>query len=317
MLLRLRSIAYLAEAINGYELVDPRGRDLPRFAAGAHVAVRHGTSAVRDYSLWNDPAERRRYCIAVLRESGGQGSSHWHEGVRVGDPVEVSMPRNNFPLTEEAERYLLLAGGIGITPIMAMIAELRRRGAAFLLHYCTRSPEATAFRDELDLLAAQGRVRFYHDGGDPARGLDIATLLRDPKPGTHLYYCGPAGMMRSAATAAASADWPEGTVHCEYFTGPAARPPEPLGEERAFRVRLAKSGGEYDIPADETIADALRRQGVAVRTSCELGYCGTCLTAYRAGEPDHRDQILSAADRRRYLLICCSRSKTPVLELEL
>ena len=315
MLLRVRSITYLAEAINGYEFVDPRGRDLPRFAAGAHIAVRHGESAVRDYSLWNDPAERRRYCIAVLRDSAGPGSRHWHEEVRVGDPVEVSMPGNNFPLTADAERYLLLAGGIGITPIMAMIAELRRRRAEFLLHYCTRSPEATAFRDELDLLAAQGRVRFHHDGGDPARGLDIATLLREPQPGTHLYYCGPAGMMRAAA--AASALWPEGAVHCEYFTGPAARPPERLGENRPFRVRLAKRGGEYEIPPDETIIDALRRHGVPVRTSCELGYCGACLTAYRTGEPDHRDQILSENDRRRYLLICCSRSKTPLLELDL
>jgi vanillate O-demethylase ferredoxin subunit len=321
MLLRVRSITCLAEAINGYELVDPRGRDLPRFAAGAHIAVRPAGAArgaegaVRDYSLWNDPAERRHYCIAVLRERGGQGSRQWHEGVRVGDPVEASLPRNNFPLTDDAERYLLLAGGIGITPIMAMIAELRRRRAEFVLHYCTRSPEATAFRDELDLLAAQGRVRFHHDGGDPARGLDIPATLRDPQPGTHLYYCGPAGMMRAAA--AASADWPEGTVHCEYFTGPAARPPEPLGEDRAFRVRLARRGGEYDIPAGETIIDVLRRHGVPVRTSCELGYCGACLTAYRDGEPDHRDQILSAADRRRYLLICCSRSKTPFLELDL
>ncbi len=315
MLLRVRSITYLAEAVNGYELVDPRGRDLPRFGAGAHVAVRHGAGAVRDYSLWNDPAERRRYCIAVLREREGEGSRHWHEAVRVGDMVEASMPRNNFPLAEGAAHYLLLAGGIGITPIMAMIAELRRRRADFLLHYCTRSPEAAAFRDELDLLAAQGRVRFHHDGGDPARGLDIAAALRDPKPGTHLYYCGPAGMMRAAA--AAAADWPPGTVHCEYFTGPAARAPEPLGEDRPFRVRLARSGGDYDIAAGETIIDGLRRRGVPVRASCELGYCGTCLTPYLAGEPDHRDQILSDADRRRYVLICCSRSKTPVLDLDL
>jgi vanillate O-demethylase ferredoxin subunit len=315
MLLRVRSITYLAEAINGYELVDPRGRDLPRFTAGAHIAVRHGDSAVRDYSLWNDPAERRHYCIAVLRERQGQGSGHWHERVRVGDPVEAAMPRNNFPLIDEAERYLLLAGGIGITPIMAMIAELRRRRAEFLLHYCTRSPEATAFRDDLDLLAAQGRVRLHHDGGDPAWGLDIAAVLRDPLPGTHLYYCGPAGMMRAAATAAA--DWPEGTVHCEYFTGPAASPPELLGADQPFRVRLAQSGGEYEIPAGETIIDVLRRHDIPVRTSCELGYCGTCLTRYVDGEPDHRDQILSDADRRRYVLICCSRAKTPTLVLDL
>jgi ferredoxin-NADP reductase len=315
MMLRVRSITYLAEAINGYELVDPRGRDLPRFAAGAHLAVRHREGVARDYSLWNDPAERRRYCVAVLRETHGQGSRHWHEAVRVGDLVEASMPRNNFPLSDAAERYLLLAGGIGITPIMAMIAELRRRRAEFLLHYCTRSPEATAFRDELDLLAAQGRVRFHHDNGDPARGLDIAAALREPQAGTHLYYCGPAGMMSAAAAAAAG--WPQGTVHCEYFTGPAARPPEPLGEDRPFRVRLAKSGGEFDIPAEDTIVDVLRRHDIAVRTSCELGYCGSCLTRYLDGEPDHRDQILSDADRRHYVLICCSRCKTPVLELDL
>jgi ferredoxin-NADP reductase len=315
MLLRVRSITYLAEAVNGYEFVDPRGRDLPRFAAGSHIAVRLGGGLLRDYSLWNDPAERRRYCIAVLRERDGEGSRQLHEAVRVGDPVEVSLPRNNFSLAEEGRRHLFLAGGIGITPIMAMLAELRRRGGEFLLHYCTRSPEATAFRDELDLLAAQGRVRFHHDGGDPARGLDIAATLRDQAPGTHLYYCGPPGMM--AAAAAAAAHWPAGTVHCEYFKGPAARPPEMSGEDRLFRVSLLRSGGEYEIPPGETIIDVLRSRGIAVTSSCELGYCGACLTRYRAGEPDHRDQILSENDRERYLLICCSRAKTPVLELDL
>ncbi|MGH7030925.1 MAG: PDR/VanB family oxidoreductase, partial [Stellaceae bacterium] len=276
MLLRIRSITYLAEAINGYELVDPRGRDLPRFAAGSHIAVRLGGGVLRDYSLCNDPAERRRYRIAVLRERDGAGSRQLHEAARVGDPVEVSLPRNNFPLAEDAARHLFLAGGIGITPIMAMVAELRRRGADFLVHYCTRSPEATAFRDELDLLAAQGRVRLHHDGGDPARGLDIGAALREPQPGTHLYYCGPAGMMAAAKDAAAH--WPAGTVHCEYFTGPAALPPQPLEEDRPFRVRLAESGAEYEIPPGETIIDVLRRHGIAVRTSCELGYCGACLT---------------------------------------
>src|SRR5271170_3868477 len=156
MQLRIRSIAYLAEEINGYELVDPNGRDLPRFSAGAHIGVRLGpadpSAMSRDYSLWNDPAERRRYCIAVLREKLGEGSRHLHDQVRVGDIVEVALPRNHFPLAEEAEHHLLLAGGIGITPVMAMIAELKRRQADFRLHYCTRAPEKTAFRDELDLL---------------------------------------------------------------------------------------------------------------------------------------------------------------------
>ena len=315
MRLRVRSITWLAEDINGYELVDPNGHDLPRFTAGAHVGVRLGDAVWRDYSLWNDPAERRRYCIAVLRDKLGEGSRHLHDAVRVGDMVEVSLPRNNFPLAEDAERHLLLAGGIGITPIMAMIAELKRRGAEFSLHYCTRSPERAAFREELDLLAAMGKVVFHYDRGDPAKGLDIAALLRDPLPGTHLYYCGPAGMMRAAA--AASAHWPAGTVHCEYFTGPEAAPPARLAEDRPFRVRLGRSGGEYEVPPGETIIEVLRRHGVETRTSCELGYCGTCLTRYTAGEVDHRDPILGEAARRTHLLICCSRALSAVLELDL
>jgi ferredoxin-NADP reductase len=223
MLLRIRSITYLAERINGYELVNPNGHDLPPFEAGAHISVQLSEGLVRDFSLWNDPAERTRYCIAVLRELDGRGSRQMHEIVRVGDLVAGSMPRNNFPLAAEAERHLLIAGGIGITPIMAMIADLRRRRAEFHVHYCTRSPEETAFLDDLAVLAALGRVQFHHDGGDPAKGLDIAAALREPRPGTHLYYCGPAGMM--AAAAAAAAHWPAGTVHFEFFAGPNAVAP--------------------------------------------------------------------------------------------
>lgn len=312
MQLRVRSITYLAEAINGYELVDPRGRDLPRFDAGAHIDLRAG-GFLRQYSLWNDPAERRRYCIAVLREETGRGASHYlHERARVGDLVEVSLPRNRFPLDPAAERHLLIAGGIGIAPIMSMISELRRRHAEFEVRYCTRSPERTAFRSELAPLAAEGRLHFHHDGGDPARGLDIPAVLRDRRPGTHLHYCGPAPMMAAAAQAAR--EWPTGTVHCEYFT---TTPELSAEEDCPFRIRLAKSGEEYEVPAGDTIVGVLRHHGIAVRTSCELGYCGACLTPYLAGEPDHRDQVLEENGRRQYLLICCSRSKSPVLELDL
>jgi vanillate O-demethylase ferredoxin subunit len=312
MQLRVRSITYLAEAINGYELVDPRGRDLPRFAPGAHVELRAG-GFLRQYSLWNDPAERRRYCVAVLREAESRGGSrHLHENIRVGGIVEVSPPRNNFPLDPAGERHLLIAGGVGIAPIMSMVAELQRRRAEFEVHYCTRSPEETAFRTELAPLAAEGRLRFHHDGGDPARGLDIRATLREARQGTHLYLCGPAALMKAATEAARN--WPAGTVHCEYFTGV----PEPRAtEDRPFRIQLAKTGGDYEVGAGETIAEVLQRHGRAVRTSCELGYCGTCLTPYLEGEPDHRDQVLEENGRRRYLLICCSRAKTPVLVLDL
>ena len=312
MQLRVRSITYLAEAINGYELVDPRGRDLPRFAAGAHIDLRFG-DFVRQYSLCNDPAERRRYCIAVLREDASRGGSRYlHDTIRAGDLVEVSMPRNNFPLESAVERHLLIAGGIGIAPIMSMIAELQRRCADFQLHYCTRSAARTAFRDDLALIAADGRVHFHYDGGDPARGLDIGAMLRIPLRGTHLYYCGPAGLMAAAAEAAKG--WPAGTVHYEYFTAP---PPASVVEEKPFRVRLAKRGVEYEIPVGQTITGVLRRHGITVPTSCELGYCGACMTRYLAGEPDHRDQVPREYGRGRFVLICCARSKTPVLDLDL
>lgn len=311
MQLRVRSIAYLADGISGFELVDPRGRDLPRFEAGAHVELRSG-GFLRQYSLCNDPAERRRYCIAVLREAASRGGSrHLHDNVRVGDLVEVSAPRNSFRLDPTAERHRFLAGGIGIAPIMSMITELRRRGATFEVDYCTRSPEKTAFRVELAPLAADGRLRFHHDGGNPANGLDIAAALRAPRAGTHLYYCGPAPMMAAAAEAALA--WPAAAVHCEYFTAAPLLP----AEERPFRIRLARSGADYEVPVGETIVGVLQRHGIPVRTSCELGYCGACLTPYLAGEPDHRDQVLEENGRERYVLICCSRSKSPVLELDL
>jgi ferredoxin-NADP reductase len=312
MQLRVRAITYLAEAINGYELVDPRGRDLPRFEAGAHLELRIG-GLLRQYSLYNDPAERRRYCIAVLRETQSRGGSNYlHERVRAGDVVEVSLPRNNFPLDWTAERHLLIAGGIGIAPMMAMVAELRRRRAQFKLHYCTRSREQTAFRKELAPLLEEGIVHLHHDGGDLTRGLDIAPVVQHAPPGAHLYYCGPAPLM--AAVSHAARDWPPRAVHCEYFT---AGPPPLLKDDQPFYVRLARSGAEYEVPVGETIVDVLRRHDVAVRTSCEFGYCGACLTPYLDGEPDHRDQMLEENARKRYVLICCARSKTPVLELDL
>jgi ferredoxin-NADP reductase len=224
MLLRVRSITYLAARINGYELVDPDGHDLPPFTAGAHISVQLAEGIVRDFSLWNNPAERTRYCIAVLRE--GFSSSRLHKEVRVGNLVAASVPRNNFPLAAEAERHLLIAGGIGITPIMAMIADLRRRRAEFHVHYCTRSAEETAFLDDLAVLEALGRVQFHHDGGDPAKGLDITATLREWRPDIHLYCCGPAGMM--AVAASASAHWPATTVHFEFFAGPNAVAPMTL-----------------------------------------------------------------------------------------
>ena len=176
MLLRVQSIAYLADRINAYELVDPDGRELPPFTAGAHIDLRLKNGLVRQYSLRNDPAERC-YRIAVLEEAQSRGGSRYlHEHVRVGELIDVPALRNNFPLAR-GDRHILVAGGIGITPMMSMIAELQRRGQDFRLYYCTRSPRITAFAHELGHLVSEGRCVLHHDGGDPSRGSDFGKAL--------------------------------------------------------------------------------------------------------------------------------------------
>lgn len=312
---RLHAIVHQAEGIASFEFRDPAGGELPPFTAGAHVEVHIRPGCVRQYSLCNDPRERHRYVVAVLREAGGRGGSvAMHDELRVGQVVTLGTPRNFFGLAGEARRHLLVAGGIGVTPMMAMASELESRGQDFFLHCCTRSTERTAFADRLGALASAGRAALHHDGGDPARGLDLRALLAEHEPGTHLYYCGPPGFMQAAA--AASSHWPAGTVHFEHFTAP-VRSEEPARADTPFRIRLARSKLELDVPADRSIADVLVDHDVFIETSCREGYCGTCLTRYLGGEPEHRDTVLDDADRKEFVLVCCARSRTPLLELDL
>ncbi len=312
---RVGATARAAEDILSFELADPAGRDLPRFTAGAHIDVHIDDGLVRQYSLCNDPDERHRYVIAVLNEPDGRGGSlALHETVSEGDLLTISEPRNHFRLADDAARHLLLAGGIGVTPMMAMIGTLEARGADYLMYYCARAPENTAFLDRLRPLVDAGRVALHHDGGDPRRGLDIDATLKNPEPGTHLYYCGPPGFMSAAASAVVH--WPEGTVHFEYFTAPEDRAAGDH-ENTPFQVKIASTGDVFGVPADKTIIEVLRGNGLAVDTSCEHGYCATCMTRYLEGEPEHRDAVLDDEDRAEFVLICCARSRTPLLVLDL
>ena len=326
---RVLSVRYEAEDINSYELVDPDGGELPPFSAGAHIDLHLRDGRIRQYSLCNDPAERHRYVVGVLKDPASRGGSvAIFEKVHAGRIITISAPRNHFPLANDARRHLLLAGGIGVTPMMAMLAQLERDDADYFLHYCTRSPERTAFRDLLVRHCAARRVRYHHDDGDPRNGLDIAALLRERPDGTHLYYCGPPGFM--AAVANACAHWPKGAVHLEYFTPPAptrpvvASPPAPsLGAVAAaaaiplaFQVRLTSTGALYDVPNDKSIVQVLREQGIDVETSCESGLCGTCRTRYVEGDPEHHDYVLEDDERSEYVMICCARSKSPLLVLD-
>jgi len=318
--LLVRQIRFEASGVNSYELVDPNGHELPPATAGSHIDVHLGGGLTRQYSLCGDPADRRRYVVAVLREDAGSGGSRrLHETLRVQDLVSVGLPRNNFALAAGAERHLLVGGGIGITPLKTMAHTLAAAGADFRLHYCARSPEHAAFRDELIALGGEGRVAFHYDGGNTADGLDIAALLRTQDAGTHLYYCGPPGFM--AACAAAAAHWPVGTVHCEHFKAPAATPAPAAGLDvhaiETASVEIASTSLRLAIPPGVAVIDVLHEAGIMVETSCVSGLCGSCRVRYLSGEVDHQDYILSEDDRAEYLTTCVSRPKAGVLVLDL
>ncbi len=317
----VRQIRFEGKGINSYELTDPDGDELPPFTSGAHIDIHlslpKGGEVVRQYSLCNDPAERRRYVIAVLNDEGGRGgSTGLHDTLHVQDIVTISRPRNNFTLDESAAKVILLAGGIGVTPLKSMAHRLESAGVDYELHYCTKDRAFAAFEDEMQKLADRGRLHYHFDGGDPSRGLDIKQLLSDPAPGTHVYYCGPSGFMKACADAASG--WDRSAVHFEHFKPPvdpaAAASTAPPG---GFIVELASSGRRIEIGADESIADKLNAEGVPVETSCQSGLCGTCKTRYKSGTVDHRDYILDDAERDEYMTLCVSRCEGELLVLDL
>jgi vanillate O-demethylase ferredoxin subunit len=315
--LLVRQIRLEARNVHSYELVHPLGEELPAFEPGAHVDVRVRDGLLRQYSLSNAPGERHRYVIGVLRDEQGRGGSRaLHETWRVGQRVRVSEPRNHFALRPDARRVLLLAGGIGVTPLKAMAHELHARGADYQLHYCARDAQSVAFADELHACLDPARLHLHLDGGDPARGLDIAALLqRERGDGAQVYYCGPAGFMQ--ACAAAAAQWPAGSVHCEHFKAPepAAGADAPAAE--GFTVQIASSGLRLQVPAQRSIVEVLREAGIEVATSCEAGLCATCKTGYLQGEVDHQDCILGPDEQRTHFTPCVSRSRGALLVLDL
>ena len=314
MSLLVRTIRREASGVHSYELVDPLGADLPAVCAGSHVDVHVDANTIRQYSLSSDPANRKHYVIAVLREEQGRGGSRaMHESIRVGDRVQIGAPRNAFALASDARRHILIGGGIGITPLKAMAHALAAGDAAFELHYCAKTADHAAFRDEL---AAHGeRVTYHFDNGNPADGLDLAALLSAPADGTHVYYCGPSGFM--AACAAATAHWPAGTVHSEHFSVPVAgADARPALAPGSFTVQIASSGLEFVVPADRSVVDMMNEHGVETETSCISGLCGTCKTGYLTGEIDHQDFILSDDERAACFTPCVSRATSAVLVLD-
>jgi len=306
-----------AADVQGFELVDPQGRELPPFTAGAHVDIEIAPGLVRQYSLCNDPRRRDHYQIAVLRETSGRGgSAALLDEVEAGQALKVSEPRNHFTLEPSARRTVLIAGGIGITPILCMAERLAHAGAPFELHYAARTPDRAAFLERIAASAFADRTKLYFSEGPDSPRLDLDAVLAAPLPGAHLYVCGPARLIEAALATAKAKGWPSSRVHREFFARPEG---EDQGPAEPFEVEIASSGEVLTVPADRTATEVLAEHGIEVATSCEQGVCGTCVTRVLEGVPDHRDFFLTADEQAAndQITLCCSRAKTKRLVLDL
>ena len=313
--LKVNQLDSVTPRIRRVELVAANGGDLPPFTAGAHIDLTLGADLTRSYSLLNDQGETHRYVLAVLREAQGTGGSAFiHDELKAGDLVSSSEPVNHFPLYEAGDANVLIAGGIGITPIMSMAARLQALGKDYALHYCARTSDDAAFLQ--DLQARHGaRLHLHFDGGDPAKGLDLKALLAKRPTAGHVYVCGPLGLIKAVKEAAS--DWPRGTVHYELFKGSEADL-APVNNDQPFDIHLKKSGKTFTVPADKSILAVLKAEGVKIKTLCSTGRCGTCRVTYLAGEVDHRDDVLDDDEKGEVLQVCVSRAmpgQTLVLDL--
>lgn len=319
---RVTSVRRETPEIISLELAAREGEALPPAAPGMHIDVAIGTSAdgspptLRQYSLCQAPDETNVYRIGVKREAQSRGGSEWlHQSVHAGDMLRIGGPRNNFPLASEAGFHLLIAGGIGVTPMLSMASYLHTKGARFRLEYFARSMEHAAFASKLQRSPFRDNVRFHIAvPGEDLEKVAAGLFGTRPTDDAHLYVCGPAPFMAAIEGVAARA-WPAEAVHREYFGAATGQ----QAANGSFRVRLARSGREILVPAGVSIVEALEISGVPVETSCRQGACGTCVVNVLEGTPDHRDSFLLPDEQQegRCIITCVSRSLSPTLVLDL
>ena len=316
---RVRAMRWEAQSIVGLELVPlPPLRELPAFTAGAHIDLHLNTPQgplVRSYSLLNDPRETHRYCLGIHRDAKSRGgSSHVHAHLRVGDVLTISAPRNHFPLDERSPHNVFIAGGIGITPMLSMIARSQALGTPWTLYYAARTREHAGFLEQLESAAgsAGGQVVLNFDQAPGGKLLDLNAIVAALPAGAHVYCCGPLPMLQ--AYEAATAGLPPERVHREYFAAKDA-----VASEGGFTVDLARSQKSLQVPAGKTILDCLIEIQAEPMFSCREGVCGTCEVKVLEGTPDHRDMVLTDSERaaNNRMMVCCSGAKSPKLVLDL
>ena len=314
--IRVEEIEREADDIVRLTLSDEHNKSLPSYDCGAHIDLHLPAGIVRQYSLVDPPGAGPVYRIAVKRESMSRGGSKYiHDDMRVGEKLKISTPRNNFGLDPSAAHVVLLAGGIGVTPLISMAQFLAASERTFALHYFTRSTESTAFLGLIQTSKLKDRTRNYFGLGAKEVEKAAEEVLRY-QSGSHLYLCGPTFFMDVIKSTAERQNWPQSSIHFEYFSAPVSR--NEISQD-AFEVQLSRTGQVFQILPSQTIADVLARNGVPIQTSCEQGICGTCVTKVLEGVPDHRDFYLSDQEKSRSdkMTICTSRSKTKRIVLDI
>lgn len=314
MKVMISAMRLLANGVMSVELASCDGSPLPAFDAGSHVDVHLPSGIIRQYSLWNHPDETHRYCIGVLKDPTSRGGSKSvHEQLRVGEIIDISEPRNLFPLDAAAKRSLLFAGGIGITPIYSMAQRLAQQGRDFELHYSARASDRAAFVQKLKTMPFADRVHFYFD--EQQQALDATAVFSREDKAAHIYVCGPSGFMDFVLKSAADQGWPAEKLHKEYFAAAATQ----KADDGSFEVQIRSSEQVIHVAAQQTVVEALEQAGVCIPVSCEQGICGTCVTRIIDGVPDHRDYFLSVEEQAKndQFTPCCSRAKSARLVLDL
>lgn len=309
--MRLTALVYGSRDIVLYDFRPVDGAPVAPFTAGAHVDLHLPNGMLRQYSLANDPREDHRYVLGIKNDPASRGGSRYvHESLRPGQVLEVGQPRNNFPLEEAAPHTVFIAGGIGITPIRSMLHRAEALGLSWEMHYAVRDRGDAVFSAEL---AADPRVHIHVDAESGGRPLDLLSIAAGLRGDAHAYCCGPGPMIEAFERAFAAV--PPARRHVEHFSAPKVDP-EPGG---AFRIVLARSSRTLDVGAGQTILEVVRGAGIDADASCEQGICGSCEVRVLGGQPDHRDILLSPEERAegRCMMICCSRSKTAELVLDL
>ena len=313
----VREIRVETPLIKSFRL-EPLSGSLPGFEPGAHIRVLLPSGGDRAYSLINfDPqsdfsGDSGHYRIAVRLEEESTGGSAFMHGLAQGAELQIMPPKNDFQLVSGKEPVMFIAGGIGITPIIAMIAELQRKNRGFELHYSGRSRGSLAFVGELSDLAGERLSEHYDD--EPDTALDLAACIGALPLNAQIHVCGPKGMIEAVKRIAKASGFGEGNVHFELFTNQAA-----ASSGEAFEIELASTGEVLPVPAGKSIIEVLEEAGHDVLYDCQRGDCGICQTAVISGEPDHRDVVLSDDEKAtgRVMQICVSRARSPRLVLDL